>query len=144
MRTATVFLSLCLLSAPALAEGSTLTVSTTDNMDGTQTVEIDVTGSIPDALVLLAVGQTAGETTFTFGPLGTLTLGLAQPFALPAIGFADGDGNVSLDATAPTAVDVDLLAQAVGFQLVMNIPPAPGEIPVQLEFCTSNVAMVSL
>jgi hypothetical protein len=133
--------SAALLCPPAAAVGectSTLTITTEDDPSGQfRSVTVDVTGSLPLASVLLAVGRTEGETTIGL-PLGSFTVGLERPFALPLIGVADEEGNLSRTFQIATAIGnigaVDLLAQAIG----VSLSTAPG-LPV-LESCPSNLA----
>ena len=129
------------LATPALA-GDCSTLAVTADEDS---IAVDITGGLADAPAFLVVGDTTGTTAFDFGPLGSLTLGLVQPFALFPVGSTDAAGALSLSfPNNGNAPDVDLFAQAVTVGFTLNVPPIPGELPVSLEFCTSNVAAFSL
>ena len=134
------------LTAPVLG-GDCSSLGVDVSSDGeTQTVTVDVSGAPANAMTFLAVGDTLGETAIDFGPLGGFVLGLEAPFALLPIGGTDGDGNVTLSSDVPvqpSTIDLNLQALSVGLTLVIP-PPAPGEIPVGFDFCTSNVASVTL
>ena len=129
----TALLAPLLLSLTTAAQDcSQLAVTVTDH-GPVQMVALDVTGSTPLTLQLLAVGQTPGSTTFNFGS-STLTLGLDLPFAVTFLGFSDTSGNSSRTFVLPNNLGVDLFAQAVGVEFLH-----PG-----LNFCTSNVVGFSL
>jgi hypothetical protein len=82
---------------------------------------------------LMAIGDTEGTTTLSFGPLGSLTLGLAQPFLFAPIGFTDASGAATLTVNVPANIpSADLFAQGVG--VTFTPPPNFG-----LSFCTTAV-----
>lgn len=140
MRFRSLALALTLFAAPTLAQNcSTLSITADE-----ETISLDLTGSSAEASTFLAVGDTLGATDFAFGPLGGFTLDLAAPFAILPMGATDADGNISTSFDLPTTLGFDLNAQAVSADLVLNIPPTPGELPITLEFCTSNVEALSL
>ena len=61
----------CFLAPTLQAQCSTLTVTGTGK-PGTS-LELKLTGAHQNALVFLGLSQSAGTTSFKFGPLGTLT-----------------------------------------------------------------------
>ena len=131
-RTLSALVATAALSLSVAAQDcSQLAAAVTDN-GVTQRVSFDVTGSLPHSLQALVVGQTLGQTTFNL-PSATLTLGLAQPFFVVAIGVSDASGDASRSFVRPKGIAMDFNAQSVGVQFV----PA-------LSFCTSNVASFSL
>jgi hypothetical protein len=87
----------------------------------------------PRSPALLVIGDTQGTTTLNFGSLGSLTLGLAQPFVAAPLGFTDATGAVTRDVHVPGNVpSSDLFGQGVG--ITFAPPPNLG-----LGFCTTSV-----
>lgn len=129
-------LAASLLSAVSAQTCSTLTASGTGAPGTSVTCALD--GTANNAFAYLLVGSTTGSTTLNFGPLGTLVLGLAQPFIPVPMGRTDANGDVSLAINVPAAPmqGIDLHAQAVTFAFTMPIPPSTSF----LSFCASNVA----
>ena len=85
-------LAIALIAAPSFAQCSTLTV--TGSVNAGQTVSIDLSGATANAVAVLAAGDTAGTTTFTF-PGASVTIDLAQPFILFPLGMTDAAGHAS-------------------------------------------------
>ena len=125
LRPAALLLSLSLLAAPAMAQGPCSDLTVTGGAAGT-TATFDLTGADPNAPATLAVGSTAGTTTFNIGPLGTLSLGLATPFGVIPMGMTDANGDVSLSLNIPSAISqqVDLF----GSQLQFPVPRLHQEV----------------
>ncbi|MCC6672617.1 MAG: hypothetical protein IT458_16250 [Planctomycetes bacterium] len=102
---------------------------------------IALTSQDKNAPAVLFVGQTAGSTTFEFGPLGSLTLGLAQPFVPVMLGATDGAGKATLVVRIPPGniPPVQLKGQGTTVRFAIRPPTPPA-----LNFCTSNVASFSV
>jgi hypothetical protein len=82
----------------------------------------------------LAIGDTTGSTSIPIGQIGTLQLGLAQPFLLTFLGFTNAQGDASLAIhTRSNIPAMNLYGQ--GFTVTFTPPPN-----LALSFCTSNVA----
>jgi len=131
---------------PASAQcGGCSDLSITSETVGTTTnYTVAVTGSLPNTIAWAAVGDTAGETVFDLGQLGSVTLCLAQPFVIAPIGFTDANGDVSLAFAVPASdpLGIDLATQAAAFTIGFDfsvIPPA-----LTLDSCISNTATISL
>ena len=126
--------SLLFVSLAAMASAQTCATLT---VTGSGAPGTDLTFALNGAAnspALLAIGDTAGTTTFNFGPLGSLTLGLAQPFVPLPLGLTDASGNVSRTVSIPAGLPAaDLFGQ--GLTVTFTLPPTLG-----LSFCTSNVA----
>ena len=119
------------LSAQACA---TLTVTGT-GAPGTSVV-LTIDGSAAGAFAALAIGDTAGTTTIPLGSLGSLTLGLAQPFIALPMGMTNANGDVSRTIQVPNGTSgIDLFGQ--GVTMVFTPPTGPG-LPT-ITFCTTNV-----
>src|SRR5262245_51958936 len=72
-----------------------------------------LTGADPGAHAWLVIGATQGTTVINIGPIGTLTLGLVEPFIPHPIGQTDDLGNASGTIHVPpgTPFSLDLFAQ---------------------------------
>lgn len=92
-------------------------------------------------IAIVAIGKTEGSTSIDFGPLGSLELGLAMPFAPLPIGLTDADGDTSRSFPLPAGVpQLDLFAQGVTAELTMGMGDSFPPIPmIGFDFCTSNV-----
>lgn len=103
------------------------------------TLAFALDGSTAGAFCFLAIGETQGTTTINLGPLGTLTLGLAFPFAPVPIGVANAQGDVSFSLNVPSGLTtgIDLFGQ--GITLGISMPGPGGGGPPSLSFCTTNV-----
>jgi hypothetical protein len=131
---AAAFAAIPLLCAPTTAQScSDLTVTGTGK-PGTSLV-FALSGGAPNAFALLAIAQTTGSTTINFGPIGSLTLGLAAPAALLPMGATDASGAVSLTISIPNAPIPSIALHAQGTTATMKV----GGGPPSLEFCTSDV-----
>ena len=87
----------------------------------------------PRSPALVVIGDTQGTTTLNFGSLGSLTLGLAQPFLPAPLGLTDANGAVTLSVRVPNGVpSSDLFGQGVD----VTFTPPPN---VSLTFCTTSV-----
>lgn len=133
-----------LLAGGISAQCSTLTVTGAINFG--ETVSFDVSGTTPNALTFLAASDDTGSSNFGFGPLGSVTLGLAEPFTLFPLGLSDANGDVgisfdlpALPPGAPTGglPSSTLYIQAVSIDFTFGFPPSLG-------FCESNVASVTV
>lgn len=128
-----------LAAASLSAQCASLAVTGT-GAPGTSLV-FTIDGTAAGALAALAIGDTLGTTTIPLGALGSLTLGLAQPFVPVPMGTTDANGDASLTIAVPgaTTLGVDLHGQGVtmSFSLPGPGPGGPG-LPT-LTFCTTNV-----
>jgi hypothetical protein len=107
------------------------------------TLAID--GTAAGQIAFLIVGQTQGTSTLPLGPLGTLTFGLAQPWAPVPIGQTNGSGDASITVNVPPMVPATLSLLAQGLTLGFTIgQPGPGQPPFSLSSCTTNVAGFSI
>lgn len=143
MRSLIAVLSTLTLSALVPAQDcATLSISQT----GTDvSIELTTDGG-ERALGIIALGMTEGNTSIDFGPLGSLELGLAMPFAPLPIGFTDMSGDVSRGFTVPPGLPAfDLFAQGFTAELSLALgagfPPMP---TIGWDFCTSNVVPVQI
>lgn len=131
--------ALLCLSAAFVECTSSLDVSSEMDPSGAfRLVTVEVTGSLPTAPVLLAVGTTEGETVLE-NRLGSLTIGLDRPFGLSLLGVTDTDGSLTRVISIPNdlAMRIDAFAQAIGLSVSVDAGPP------QLSTCPSNVASVS-
>lgn len=91
-----------------------------------------------NAPALMVIGPTTGTTTFNFGPIGTLTLGLAAPFVPVMLGNTSATGTVTLTVDVPNGVPPQSLhAQALSLGIGNSRPPS-------IQFCTTNVVAFSI
>ena len=100
------------------------------------TLTFDLTGAAAQAPAILLIGVLEGTTVMQFGVLGTLSLGLAHPYAPSMMGLTDPTGAASLSINVPPGhlPQMTLFAQAM---TVLFTPPSHG--PPSLAFCTSDV-----
>jgi hypothetical protein len=127
----------------APAQCATLTVTGTGAPGTSLTLTID--GTAANQFAFLAVGQTQGSSTLPLGPFGTLTLGLAQPWAPVPVGQTDASGNAAIIVTVPPMVPSTLALFGQGLTLGFTIgTPGPGQPPFSLTTCTTNVAAFSI
>lgn len=100
------------------------------------TLTLALTGGDPNTLAMVALGASTGSTQIGFGPLGSLSLGIAQPQGLIPLGRTDANGDATLSIKLPNATlpTLTLYGQAITATLQAGRPP-------QLAFCTSNVEM---
>ena len=130
-----------LLAATTSAQTcATLSVSGTGAPGTALTFSLD--GQASGAFAFLAVGPTQGTTSIAFGPLGTLTLGLASPLLTLPLGPTDASGDASVVVPVPNGfpASLDLFAQGVTAELTFTPPSPPTPPTFGLTFCTSNVA----
>src|SRR5262249_47278765 len=131
------------ISAPALAQCSTLTV--TGSINAGQTLTIDVSGAPANAITFLAAGN-AGSTSIALPGGSSLDLGVASPFIILPIGATDASGAVSLSFNIPSNVPANAIqnhtytAQAISVSFPTTLPMPP-QFPM-LSFCVSNTASV--
>ena len=129
-----------LLAANASAQScATLSVSGTGAPGTTLTFNLD--GQASGAFAFLAVGMTQGTTSIPFGPLGTLTLGLASPLLTLPLGPTNASGDASVSIAVPNGITLglDLFGQGVTAELTFTPPSPPTPPVIGLTFCTSNV-----
>lgn len=130
--------ALVALSTLAFAGDSTLAVDATPDDTGMfQDVTISLSGSTPDALHYLAIGQTPGMTDLSTG-MFTLIMGLEQPFAITPLGVSDATGAIDAGGTVPAGLGLTLYGQAVGVGVEF------GQGPPSFSLCVSNVDDVAL
>ena len=130
MRFVTSFLCAVGLAAAAAPSQCTLTIHGTGAPGTNLVFAFDGRPHTPAALV---IGAATGTTTFPFPPLGVLTLGLAQPFTVVALGLTNGHGEASLAVQVPLHLPhVALFAQ--GVDVVVHHAPHPS-----LDFCVTHV-----
>lgn len=136
-------LSLGLLAATASAQTcSTLSVAGT-GAPGT-TLTFTLSGTPMGSIGILCIGDTLGSTSLSFGNLGTLDLGLAQPFTPVLMATRPGPGNPgrpslgdTLTIRVPNGMPLlNLHAQGTGVTLDPTVP--------SLSFCTSDVVGFSV
>ncbi|HEX6810140.1 MAG TPA: hypothetical protein VF384_00830 [Planctomycetota bacterium] len=99
-----------------------------------------LTGADPNAFAWLVIGAVPGTTVINIGPLGTLTLGLVDPFIPHPIGQTDASGDASGSIFVPPGLpfSLDLLAQGFSWYVDVQHGP-PGPATVSFVFCTSGV-----
>lgn len=143
MRFAIPFLAAGLFLAPVHAQGCSSTLTVSGTIAPGATVSIDVTGSLSGALTLIAAGETAGSTTFGFGPLGSFTIDLDGPFLVLPLGITDAAGATGVSFTVPSAIPagsipaINLTLQAVSLDLSFGMGPP------SLSSCVSNTATLT-
>jgi hypothetical protein len=129
-----------MFAATAAAQCATLSVTGT-GAPGTALV-FTIDGTTANAFAFVAIGDTQGSTSIQFGPLGTLSLGLAVPFVPVPVGPTDSNGDASLTINVPAQFpgSLDLFAQGItiGFTPPSGPPTGPG-IPSLFSFCSTNV-----
>jgi hypothetical protein len=122
-----------LLAAAAAAPAQSCSLAVSGGAPGS-TLSISVTGA-PMSIAAVAVGETAGTTVIDLGSLGSLTLGLAQPFVPVPLGIIDASGTASVSVTVPSQLPAaDLVMQGVTVGITM--------MPFALSLCATNVASV--
>jgi hypothetical protein len=104
------------------------------------TLTFALTGAEPNAHAWTMVGFTEGTTTINIGPLGSLELGLLEPFIPMPMGQTDANGDASNTIFVPPGIpfSLDLFAQAFSWSINVQHGP-PGPATVSLSFCTSGV-----
>ncbi|MHC5062501.1 MAG: hypothetical protein ACYTG5_00845 [Planctomycetota bacterium] len=124
------------LALPLSAQCGSMTVSGSGAAGDTLTFE--VSGVAADAFVVLLAGKEAGDFSFSFGPLGTLNLGLVPPFIPFGVVKSDADGNATIEKTIPGRIpfNVDLHGQAASVEFGFNMGQIP---PIGFNFCETNV-----
>jgi hypothetical protein len=131
MFTKSIVLScLGLFAANASAQCATLTVIGTGAPGTNLQFHLDAQAS--DAFAFVAASFTQGPTTISFGPFGSLTLGLGS-FVLLPLGLTNSSGNASTSLGVPSwfPLQIDLFTQGGTAEFSF--------IPFGLQFCTSNV-----
>jgi hypothetical protein len=109
---------------------STLSVEGTGNPGTHLTFALSHADPLAPAAIFIA--DHPGHTVLTFGSLGSLTLGLSQPFLTVAMGITNEHGQASLVANVPLHLPgLALNAQATSVRVTHEHPP--------LRFCPSNV-----
>jgi hypothetical protein len=136
------YLSLALIaalaiSAPALAQCSTLAVTGTINAG--QTVTVDVSGAPANSIVFIAVGD-AGNTSIPLPGGTTLSLGVAQPFLLLPLGMADASGHVALSAEVPANIPANLIQNHTYTVQAISASFSFGPSMPSFSVCASNTA----
>lgn len=122
-----------LLAAAAAAPAQSCSLAVSGGAPGSN-LSISVSGA-PMSLAAVAVGQTAGTTVINLGSLGSLTLGLAQPFAPVPLGIIGANGTASVSIPVPSQLPaVDLVMQGVTVGVSM--------MPLTLSLCGTNVVSV--
>ena len=99
-----------------------------------------LTGAEPHAHAWAMIGFAQGTTTINIGPLGTLELGLVEPFHPKPMGQTDANGDATDTLFVPPGLpfSLDLFAQA--FSWSVNVTHGHhGPATVTLTFCTSGV-----
>lgn len=99
-------------------------------------LSLDLNGEA-NAFAYMLIGVTHGLTSFNYGPLGTLELGIASPFLTAPLGMTDGNGDASLIINLPGSglANTSFLAQG----LTIEVLAGP-----TLSFCTSPVQGFSI
>lgn len=150
----TTMLHSLLLACSAVAFAATAgaqcaTLAVTGGAPGTVlTITIDGTGANKFAAVV--VGDTTGSSSIPLGPLGTINLGLAEPFVPLPIGFTDANGDAVLSFPVPADFPAfDLFAQGITLGLPSIGPggggPGGGGPPsLGLIICTTDVVAFSI
>lgn len=133
------FLAAGALAALAPAQCASLAI-TGAGTPGT-TLQVAIDGTAPNVMAFLMVSTTQGSTVLPLGPLGSLTLGLAQPLVPLPLGMTNAAGDVSRSLAVPssTTFGIDLYGQGVTFGFSFT-PPTGGGLPsFGLTTCATNV-----
>jgi hypothetical protein len=136
MKSVVVALAL-VVSTVGFAQCSTLTV--TGSVNPGQTVTVAVTGGAENALVYVVAGD-PGQTTFSFGALGSLTLAIENLHLVFPLGMSDSSGDVSLSFEVPAGIPAGSLPDETFTLQAVSAELSFGAGPPSLEFCTSNTA----
>lgn len=100
----------------------------------------NLTGAEPHAHAWAMVGFAEGTTVINIGPLGTLTLGLVEPFIPKPMGQTDNNGDATDTIFVPPGLPFSLDLFAHAFSWSVNVQHSPGgPATVSLLFCTSAV-----
>lgn len=137
--------SLCLAAAclvlPGTSQGgtcSTLAASVlVDPILPVQTVTVDVVGTTPISPVVLVIAANTGVTNVNMRALGTLTLGLSNPFSAVLLGLSDAKGDLQRQYRFRTGINVTRYLQSVTVSAAPSVPSSP-------LLCASNVVAVDL
>lgn len=128
------------LALPALAQGNCSTLDVTTQLHPTrplQTVTVDVQGTLPNSMVVLAISPKPGTTTINMRAFGMLTLGLEAPFTTMLVGLSDPSGDLKREYLIPDGLGVTRYLQSVTLSVSGNTPAMP-------LICTSNVTTIDL
>ncbi|MHC5062502.1 MAG: hypothetical protein ACYTG5_00850 [Planctomycetota bacterium] len=128
------------LTSPLSAQCSSLTV----DGDGTpgSTLSFELTGLDANTPVVVLAARDTGDFSFSFGPMGSLDLGIVPPWRVVGVGVSDGDGNAAIERNVPPGIpgSADLHAQGLGVGI--DVPRGkPGSTPPMpaFNFCPSDV-----
>lgn len=128
------------LALPGLAQGNCSTLDVTTQLHPTcplQTVTVDVQGTLPNSMVVLAISPKPGTTTINMRAFGMLTLGLEAPFTTMLVGLSDPSGDLKREYLIPDGLGVTRYLQSVTLSVSGNTPAMP-------LICTSNVTTIDL
>lgn len=128
------------LALPGLAQGNCSTLDVTTQLHPTrplQTVTVDVQGTLPNSMVVLAISPKPGTTTINMRAFGMLTLGLEAPFTTMLVGLSDPSGDLKREYLIPDGLGVTRYLQSVTLSVSGNTPAMP-------LICTSNVTSIDL
>ena len=124
---------LCLGVATVDAQSCSTLAITGTGAPGT-TLNIALTGADPNTIAFVAVGLDTGTTSIKPGRLGTLTLGLATPFALAPIGMTDANGDLKLSLNTPQGNIPQQTLYIQAFTAKFSRTPTPGR---NLSMCSA-------
>ena len=100
----------------------------------------NLTGAEPHAHAWTMIGFAEGTTVINIGPLGTLTLGLVEPFIPKPMGHTDANGDATDTIFVPPGLPFSLDMFAQSFSWSVNVQHSPGgPATVSIVFCTSGV-----
>lgn len=120
------------LSSFAAGQHSCSTLSVTGSGQPGTNLTFALTRADPHAPAFLLVADHPEHTVLHFGALGSLPLGLSNPFLVVSMGTTDAHGQAALVASIPLHIaQMAFHAQGTTVRVVHEHPP--------LRFCPSNV-----
>ena len=99
-----------------------------------------MTGGHPNAPAMMALSIHQGQTTFNFGSMGMLQLGMGQPMVMANMGGTNTGGQAHMQVQVPHHLMHHVQMFGQGFTMMMTMHGPHGHQQPHLAFCTSNVA----
>lgn len=104
---------------------------------------LSMTGGHAYGHVFMAFSGQQGNTTFNYGPMGMLQLGLATPVMMFHMGEADANGGFHMQGQVPHHMMQRTMVFGQCLTAMIHTshpwPPCHGQPTMHLSFCTSNV-----
>lgn len=131
------------VATPALAQHCSQLGVSGQGHQGTM-MAFTLSGGHPHAPAMMAVSGHQGQTSFSFGHMGMLQLGLGQPMMFAMMGMTGPMGSAHMSVQIPHHLMHRMQMYGQGFTMMMQHHQGyPGHhhggMQMQLSFCTSNV-----